>query len=124
MNGLAEPTITEALITGAIWAGICIVFDVFGWVLVKHPWSLSFKEFYVDYQPWITLIYLAIFAGPYGWIFVYAYLRGYVMASSKEYIEFVLDQCDGLSARAMMGEYVLYYGGKVVGGVYDKSLAC
>ena len=45
-------------------AGICIVFDVFGWVIIKHPWSLSFKEFYIDYQPWITLIYLAIFAGP------------------------------------------------------------
>lgn len=43
MNGLTEPSLTEALITGAIWAGICIVFDVFGWVLVKHPWSLSFK---------------------------------------------------------------------------------
>ena len=45
-----------------------------------------------------------------------------IMASSKEYIEFVLDQCSGLSARAMMGEYVLYYGGKVVGGVYDNRL--
>lgn len=44
------------------------------------------------------------------------------MASSKEYIEFVLDQCNGLSARAMMSEYVLYYGGKVVGGVYDNRL--
>lgn len=44
------------------------------------------------------------------------------MASSREYIEFVLEQCDGLSARAMMGEYVLYYGGKVVGGVYDNRL--
>ena len=44
------------------------------------------------------------------------------MASSKEYIEFVLDQCSGLSARAMMGEYVLYYGGKVVGGIYDNRL--
>ena len=44
------------------------------------------------------------------------------MASSKEYIEFVLDQCNGLSAHAMMGEYVLYYGGKVVGGVYDNRL--
>ena len=44
------------------------------------------------------------------------------MASSKEYIDFVLDQCNGLSARAMMGEYVLYYGGKVVGGVYDNRL--
>ena len=45
-----------------------------------------------------------------------------IMASSKEYIDFVLDQCSGLSARAMMGEYVLYYGGKVVGGVYDNRL--
>ena len=44
------------------------------------------------------------------------------MASSKEYIDFVLGQCSGLSARAMMGEYVLYYGGKVVGGVYDNRL--
>lgn len=44
------------------------------------------------------------------------------MASSQEYIDFVLDRCSGLSARAMMGEYVLYYGGKVVGGVYDNRL--
>ena len=44
------------------------------------------------------------------------------MASSKEYVDFVLEQCDGLTARAMMGEYVLYYGGKVVGGVYDNRL--
>lgn len=39
------------------------------------------------------------------------------MASGKEYLDFVLDQCAGLSARAMMREYVLYYGGKVVGGI-------
>ena len=44
------------------------------------------------------------------------------MASSKEYLEFVLDQCKGLSARGMMGEYVLYYGGKVIGGIYDNRL--
>ena len=44
------------------------------------------------------------------------------MASSKEYLDFVLDQCAGLSARAMMGEYVLYYSGKVVGGIYDNRL--
>lgn len=42
------------------------------------------------------------------------------MASSKEYLDFVLDQCSGLSARAMMGEYVIYYSGKVVGGIYDN----
>ena len=44
------------------------------------------------------------------------------MASSKEYVDFILEQCEWLTARAMMGEYVLYYGGKVVGGVYDNRL--
>ena len=44
------------------------------------------------------------------------------MASSKEYLNFVLEQCNGLTARAMMGEYVLYCGGKVVGGIYDNRL--
>ena len=44
------------------------------------------------------------------------------MASSKEYLDFILEQCEGLSARAMMGEFVLYYGGKVIGGVYDDRL--
>ena len=44
------------------------------------------------------------------------------MSSSKEYLDFVLEQCRGLSARAMMGEYVLYCGGKVVGGIYNRLL--
>ena len=44
------------------------------------------------------------------------------MASTKEYLEFVLEQLsllNGISHRAMMGEYILYYQGKVVGGIYD-----
>ena len=44
------------------------------------------------------------------------------MASSKEYLEYVLDllsDLDGISHRYMMGEYVIYYRGKVFGGVYD-----
>jgi TfoX/Sxy family transcriptional regulator of competence genes len=44
------------------------------------------------------------------------------MASSKEYLEFILEQLselDEISYRAMMGEYVLYYRGKVFGGIYD-----
>ncbi len=71
MRNIPAPTIGEAVITGGIWAGICIVFDVFGWVLIKHPWSLSFRGFYLDYQPWITLIYIAIFLGPIiGFLFI------------------------------------------------------
>ena len=44
------------------------------------------------------------------------------MASSKEYLDFVLEQLAGageITYRAMMGEYVLYLSGKVIGGVYD-----
>ena len=63
-NGLKDPSMQEALLTGLIWATVCLVFDAIGWVMVKHPWSLSLKEFYIDYQPWISLIYLAIFLGP------------------------------------------------------------
>jgi len=64
MRGLASPAFSEALITGAIWFAIAIVIDAFGWVIIKHPWSLSFNDFYINYQPWITLIYIAIFLGP------------------------------------------------------------
>jgi hypothetical protein len=64
LNFLSSPNLEDAFVTGAIWTGICIVFDLFGWVIIKHPWSLTFYEFYVDYQPWITLIYVAIFLGP------------------------------------------------------------
>ena len=44
------------------------------------------------------------------------------MASSKEYLEYILDQLSGLDDifyRAMMGEYIIYYRDKIVGGIYD-----
>ena len=47
------------------------------------------------------------------------------MASSKEYLYFILEQLselDEITYRAMMGEYIVYYRGKIVGGVYDNRL--
>ena len=47
------------------------------------------------------------------------------MASSKEYLTFILEQLsdlDGVSYRAMMGEYILYYKEKIIGGIYDDQL--
>ena len=44
------------------------------------------------------------------------------MTSSKEYLEYIMEQLsdlDGVSYRAMMGEYIIYYRGKIVGGIYD-----
>ena len=47
------------------------------------------------------------------------------MVSSKEYLEFIIGQLSELEEityRAMMGEFIIYYRGKVVGGVYDDRL--
>ena len=44
------------------------------------------------------------------------------MPSSREYLDFVMDQLsalDGVTYRAMMGEYIIYCRGKIVGGIYD-----
>ena len=44
------------------------------------------------------------------------------MASRKEYLDFILEQLSDLeeiSYKSMMGEYIIYYRGKIVGGIYD-----
>ena len=44
------------------------------------------------------------------------------MASTKEYLDFILEQLsdlDEVSSRAMMGEYIIYFRGKIIGGIYD-----
>lgn len=63
--GLPEVSFSNVVATSLIWGTITVVFDLVGWVLIKHPWSLTFKEFYVDYQPWISLIYITIYAAPF-----------------------------------------------------------
>lgn len=47
------------------------------------------------------------------------------MASSKEYLNYILEQLselDGVTYRAMMKEYIIYYHGKIIGGIYDDRL--
>ncbi len=44
------------------------------------------------------------------------------MASSKEYLEFIIEQLselENITYRAMMGEYIIYFRGKIIGGIYD-----
>jgi TfoX/Sxy family transcriptional regulator of competence genes len=46
-----------------------------------------------------------------------------IMSSSKEYLSYILEQLsllENISYRTMMGEYILYYCGKVIGGIYDN----
>ena len=72
LHGLEIVTLTEVMVTSLIWGTITVVFDLFGWVLIKHPWSLTLREFYIDYQPWITLIYITIYASPF---IAYGFMR-------------------------------------------------
>ena len=47
------------------------------------------------------------------------------MASGREFLDFVLEQLselDGISCRAMMGEFIIYHKGKIPGGIYDDRL--
>ncbi|MBR4328846.1 MAG: TfoX/Sxy family protein [Candidatus Riflebacteria bacterium] len=44
------------------------------------------------------------------------------MSSTKEYLEFILEQLskiNDIKFRAMMGEYIIYYRNKIIGGIYD-----
>ena len=53
------------ILTSLIWGTLTIIIDFFGWVAIKHPWSMSPRDFYIKYQPWISIIYLVIYASPF-----------------------------------------------------------
>jgi hypothetical protein len=54
----------EAIRLGLFWLLATAVIDLFGWVLLPHPWHMTLDQFYIGYQPWISLIYLVIFISP------------------------------------------------------------
>jgi len=60
---------------GLSWSIITIVFDVFAWVIIRHPWAMTWSEMYLDYQPWITFIYLSIFVSPFIGALLYGKMR-------------------------------------------------
>jgi hypothetical protein len=55
----------QTLLLAALWLVAAVVVDFVGFVLVKNSWSMTPRELYVDYQPWITLIYISIFLSPW-----------------------------------------------------------
>ena len=47
------------------------------------------------------------------------------MATSKEYLEFIMEQLselNGITFRQMMGEYIIYYNGKIAAYLCDNRL--
>lgn len=53
------------------------------------------------------------------------YLILKTMATTKEFLSYFFEQVKNIpevASRAMMGEYVLYYKGKVIGGIYDNRV--
>jgi len=56
---------TQTLQLGTLWLASAMLVDFVGFVLIKNQWSMTPHELYVEYQPWISLIYLAIFLSPW-----------------------------------------------------------
>lgn len=65
LKGLNTITLSNVIATSITWGTSAIVIDLVGWVLIKHPLSLTFRRFYIEYQPWITLVYLVMYASPF-----------------------------------------------------------
>ncbi|HWR15373.1 MAG TPA: hypothetical protein VN577_11115 [Terriglobales bacterium] len=55
----------QTLQLAMLWLVSAMLVDFVGFVVIKNQWSLTPHEFYVEYQPWISLIYLAIFLSPW-----------------------------------------------------------
>jgi uncharacterized protein (DUF486 family) len=58
-------TLAHARALAWVWLTAAVLVDFIGFMAIGHPWSLPTREFYLDCQPWITLIYAAIFASPF-----------------------------------------------------------
>ncbi len=54
----------EALVLGLFWLGLALAVDYIGFVLIKHPYSLSAHDFYVGQFPWIYFVYVVLCLGP------------------------------------------------------------
>jgi hypothetical protein len=57
--------VRETALLSVSWTVAAMIVDFVGFVLIKNAWSLTPHQFYVDYQPWISLIYLSILASPW-----------------------------------------------------------
>ena len=57
--------IKEAVYLGAFWLVTAMIVDLVCFVLIKSPVSLTPHQFYVEYQPWISITYLLVFVSPF-----------------------------------------------------------
>jgi hypothetical protein len=60
-----DQELRQTWILGLLWLGAAMVVDYVGFVLIDNPWSMTTRELYVEYQPWISLIYLSILVSPW-----------------------------------------------------------
>jgi hypothetical protein len=63
-QGNQNKEVRETLRLSFLWVAAAMIVDFVCFVLIKHPWSLTPHEFYVEYEPWISLIYISIFLSP------------------------------------------------------------
>ena len=55
---------TDALKTGILWWLLTLLFEMLIWVIAKHKLQLTWKEMYVNSQPWLSISYYAVLISP------------------------------------------------------------
>lgn len=60
----------QSVSLGIFWLILAMIVDLIAFVLIKTPYSLTARQFYIDYQPWITITYILVLVSPLlaGWI--------------------------------------------------------
>jgi len=81
-----KSSVKRALALGTFWLMMALPVDYVGFVLIRHPWSLSAHDFYIGQYPWIYLIYITIAISPLLWTTIHSMLsdRGQTAAIVKE----------------------------------------
>lgn len=54
----------ESVFLGFFWLITALLIDMIGFVIIKSPFSMTFYQFYIEYQPWISITYFFVFIGP------------------------------------------------------------
>ncbi len=61
---LGEPVETLAIVS-CTWLITSVTTDMITWILIPHPWQMSWKELFIDHQPWVSLCYLFTACAPF-----------------------------------------------------------
>lgn len=65
INNFNNQPLNVLILVGISWFTFSVLFDLVFWVIIPHPWHVSFNELYIKHQPWLILCYLCTVLAPF-----------------------------------------------------------